>query len=46
MVAVNDGVISKSADRKLGKYVVLEDAYGNRYTYAELGKSSASSARW
>ena len=23
---------------KLGKYLVLEDTYGNRYTYAELGK--------
>ena len=39
VVAVNDGVIRRSADSpKLGKYVVLEDAYGNRYTYAELGK--------
>ena len=23
---------------KLGKFIVLEDAYGNRYTYAELGQ--------
>ena len=23
---------------QLGNYVVLEDTYGNRYTYAELGK--------
>ena len=38
VVAVNDGVIQKIGDsKKLGKYVVLEDAYGNRYTYAELG---------
>ena len=38
VVAVNDGVIQKSGDsKKLGKYVVLEDAYGNRFTYAELG---------
>ena len=39
VVAVNDGVIEKIGHtEKLGKYVVLEDAYGNRYTYAELGK--------
>ena len=38
VVAVNDGVIQRSGDSKrLGKYVVLEDAYGNRFTYAELG---------
>ena len=39
VVAVNDGVIVKSGDSKLlGNYVVLRDAYGNRYTYAKLGK--------
>ena len=39
VVAVNDGVIEKIGDStKLGNYVVLEDAYGNRYTYAELGE--------
>ena len=39
VVAVNDGVIEKMGNsRKLGHFVVLEDAYGNRYTYAELGK--------
>ncbi len=39
VVAVNDGVIQKSGNsEKLGNYVVLEDAYGNRYTYAKLGK--------
>jgi hypothetical protein len=39
VVAVNDGVIVKSGDSpKLGKFVVLEDAYGNRFTYAELGE--------
>jgi murein DD-endopeptidase MepM/ murein hydrolase activator NlpD len=39
VVAVNDGVIRKmghSAD--LGNFVILEDSYGNRYTYAGLGK--------
>jgi murein DD-endopeptidase MepM/ murein hydrolase activator NlpD len=39
VVAVNDGVIRKLGENpKLGKFVVLEDTYGNRYTYAELGK--------
>ena len=39
VVAVNDGVIEKSGhSATLGKYVVLEDAYGNRFTYAELGQ--------
>ena len=39
MVAVNDGVIRKiGSSPELGKFVVLEDTYGNRYTYAELGK--------
>jgi hypothetical protein len=39
VVAVNDGVIEKSGHSPtLGNYVVLEDAYGNRFTYAELGR--------
>ena len=25
---------------ELGKYVVLQDTYGNRYTYAQLGRTS------
>jgi hypothetical protein len=38
VVAVNDGVIRKlGSSPKLGKFIVLEDTYGNRYTYAELG---------
>ena len=38
MVAVNDGEIKKiGKNRKLGRYVVLQDVYGNRYTYAHLG---------
>ena len=41
VVAVNDGVIKKMGDSKqLGKFVVLQDAYGNRYTYAHLGSIS------
>jgi hypothetical protein len=39
VVAVNDGVIEKMGSTpRLGKFVVLQDAYGNRYTYAELGQ--------
>jgi len=39
IVAVNDGVIrAVGHSRRLGKFIVLEDAYGNRYTYAELGQ--------
>jgi hypothetical protein len=39
VVAVNDGVIEKLGHSpRLGNYVVLQDAYGNRYTYAELGR--------
>ena len=38
VVAVNDGVIRKlGRSQRLGNFVVLEDTYGNRYTYAELG---------
>jgi hypothetical protein len=38
VVAVNDGVIVKLGDSKrLGRYLILRDAYGNRYIYAELG---------
>ncbi|HTR74926.1 MAG TPA: lytic murein transglycosylase [Solirubrobacterales bacterium] len=39
VVAVNDGTIRKIGhSAKLGNFIVLEDTYGNRYTYAELGK--------
>jgi hypothetical protein len=39
VVAVNDGIIRKlGSSPRLGRYVVLEDTYGNRYTYAELGE--------
>jgi hypothetical protein len=39
VVAVNDGVIRKLGhSSKLGNFLVLEDTYGNRYTYAELGR--------
>jgi len=39
VVAVNDGVVKRSGhDERLGNFVVLQDVYGNRYTYAGLGK--------
>jgi hypothetical protein len=41
VVAVNDGEIKKiGRNRKLGRYVVLQDVYGNRYTYTQLGSVS------
>jgi Transglycosylase SLT domain len=41
VVAVNDGEIKKiGRNRKLGRYVVLQDVYGNRYTYSQLGAVS------
>ncbi len=41
VVAVNDGVIKKiDRSKKLGRYLILEDAYGNRFTYAQLGSVS------
>ena len=39
VVATNDGVIKKIGEsEQLGSYVVLQDVYGNRYTYAGLGE--------
>ena len=41
VVAVNDGVIKEiGRNKKLGRHVVLQDVYGNRYTYAHLGEIS------
>ena len=41
VVAVNDGVITKIGhDDELGRYLILKDAYGNRFTYANLGEIS------
>jgi hypothetical protein len=38
VIAVNDGrVVRLGANAKLGRFVVLEDVYGNRYTYGHLG---------
>jgi hypothetical protein len=39
VVAVNDGIVRRLAhSEQLGNFAVLEDTYGNRYTYAELGR--------
>jgi hypothetical protein len=41
VVAVNDGVIKHiGVSKKLGDYVVLQDVYGNQYTYSGLGRVS------
>src|SRR4051794_19426904 len=38
VIAVQDGVVRKIGEsRTQGKYLILQDAYGNRYTYAHLG---------
>jgi hypothetical protein len=43
VVAVNDGMIQAvGSDAKRGRYVVLQDVYGNVYTYSHLGKISAT----
>jgi murein DD-endopeptidase MepM/ murein hydrolase activator NlpD len=43
VVAVNDGVIKKiDRNRRLGRHIVLQDVYGNRFTYAQLGSISQS----
>src|SRR4051794_9906597 len=41
VVAVNDGVIKKiGVSKKIGRYIVLQDVYGNQYTYGNLGHVS------
>ena len=41
VIAVNDGVVRKiGKSPKLGRFIVLQDVYGNRYTYAHLGRVS------
>ena len=41
VVAVNDGTIKRLGhDPKLGNYIVLQDGYGNRFIYAQLGHIS------
>jgi murein DD-endopeptidase MepM/ murein hydrolase activator NlpD len=41
VIAVNDGVIEKIGfSRRLGRYVVLRDNFGNHFTYGNLGSVS------
>jgi Transglycosylase SLT domain/Peptidase family M23 len=41
VIAVNDGIVKQiGMNSKLGRYIVLQDVYGNRYTYAHLGSVS------
>jgi hypothetical protein len=41
VIAVNDGVVKKiGRNSRLGNYIILQDVYGNRYTYAHLAKVS------
>jgi hypothetical protein len=41
VVATNDGVIKKvGQSAQLGRYIVLQDVYGNQYTYSGLGSVS------
>ena len=41
VVAVNDGVIKQiGRSKRLGRFIVLQDVYGNRYTYSRLGAIS------
>ena len=43
VIAVNDGVIKAVGQSKtLGRFVVLQDVYGNRYTYSRLGRIASS----
>ncbi len=42
VIAVADGVVKKiGQSKRLGRYVVLQDNFGNRFTYANLGAVSA-----
>jgi transglycosylase-like protein with SLT domain len=41
VIAVNDGVVKKIGESpRLGRYLILQDVYGNRYTYAHFGEIS------
>jgi murein DD-endopeptidase MepM/ murein hydrolase activator NlpD len=42
VIAVNEGVVKKiGRSRRLGRYIILQDNFGNRFTYANLGSISA-----
>jgi murein DD-endopeptidase MepM/ murein hydrolase activator NlpD len=42
VIAVNDGrVVKLGVDPQLGRYVILQDVYGNRFMYSHLGSLAA-----
>jgi len=42
-VAVNDGIVKKiGQNRRLGRYLILEDWSGNRYIYSQLGSVAST----
>ena len=42
VIAVNDGRVAKvGRNARLGRFVILQDVYGNRYTYSHLGSIAA-----
>ena len=43
VVAVNDGrIVRKGETKRLGRFIQLQDTYGNTYTYGHLGKVAAT----
>jgi murein DD-endopeptidase MepM/ murein hydrolase activator NlpD len=45
VVAVNDGrVVKMGSDPQLGRYLILQDVYGNRFMYSHLGSLAAKYA--
>ena len=43
VIAVNDGkIVRKGENERLGKFIVLQDSYGNTYTYGHLATVSAT----
>jgi len=43
VIAVNDGRVTRMGrSRKLGKFIELQDSYGNTYQYSRLGKLATS----
>jgi hypothetical protein len=43
VIAVNDGkIVRKGENERLGRFIVLQDSYGNTYTYGHLATVSAT----
>ena len=46
VVAVNDGrIVGIGQNKRLGRFIKLQDVYGNTYTYAHLGKVADATPR-